>query len=164
MSLFNTETSLRDVSSNSKLWCLHRGSCLWLQPAGRGQGSQYLEQREAQIVFKQDTADAPHVTGMAPAQLWGMTASVSLLRCCSEESGRGCWSCFDLSISAFSLSPENRYVSHLKRPHADTSATVSSPHLVWPPARGNAVWIQWCCDARGQTWRCQSPPHVLLCS
>lgn len=29
----------------------------------------YLKQSEAQVVFKQDTANAPHVTWMAPAQL-----------------------------------------------------------------------------------------------
>lgn len=41
----------------------------WLQPAHGQKVTLYLKQSEAQIVLKQDTADAPHVTRMAPAQL-----------------------------------------------------------------------------------------------
>lgn len=29
----------------------------------------YLKQSEAQVVLKQDTANAPHIAGMTPAQL-----------------------------------------------------------------------------------------------
>lgn len=31
-----------------------------------------LEEGEASVVFKQDAADAPDVTGVTPAQLWGV--------------------------------------------------------------------------------------------
>lgn len=41
----------------------------WLQPGGSSSARLYLKQGEAQVVLKQDTANAPHVTGMAPAQL-----------------------------------------------------------------------------------------------
>lgn len=38
-------------------------------PIGRSWVVLYLKQGEAEVVLKQDTANAPHITGMAPAQL-----------------------------------------------------------------------------------------------
>ena len=35
----------------------------------------YLEQRGAQVILHQDAPDAPHVTGMVPAQIWKAIAT-----------------------------------------------------------------------------------------
>ena len=44
-------------------------SWYWLQYAGNTRTLLYLKQSEAQVILEQDTANAPHITGMTPAQL-----------------------------------------------------------------------------------------------